>query len=130
MACENNSVYLLFPTLATNNFYGFDEKTKEWSRLTDFPGKTRSGSIIVSNSVNIYTGLGIGTSEEMSIYDDIWEYDIEENTWVKFCQYPGVPFHSGFAFALNNDLFFGGGSNKYVISNQSLNNEVYRLRKE
>ena len=128
MTCENDHLYLLIPTLESNNFYCLKEGSKKWVKLSDFPGNTRSGSVIISNASDIYTGLGSAISEDRSIYSDIWKYNIQKNEWISFCQYPGVPFHSGFAFELNNDLFFGGGSNKFAISMKSLNNELYRLR--
>ncbi len=128
MTSENNCVYLLFPSLAANNFYRWEEKSKEWMDLADFPGDTRTESVIVSTETHIYTGLGRTTLGDEHIYDDIWQYNIEKNEWVAFSQYPSTPFHSGFAFEMNNELFFGGGATTVIISSDSLNDEIYRVK--
>jgi len=120
MTTEKNIIYALSFDTDENNFYSFDESSNEWSSLPDFPGGRENISVIVSTESHVYTGL--------NNTNVIWRYDIETRLWEEFTQYPGKIFHSGFAFELNGNLFFGGG---YIgdgpISTDSLNNEVYRL---
>lgn len=123
MTVENDIIYALYTNLDTNNFFAFVEATNEWIVLPDFPGTTRTGAIIVSTETDIYTGLGVGEQDLL----DIWRFNIETNEWVNFTEYPGTHFNAGFAFELDNDLFIGGGVTESPISNEALNNEVYRL---
>ncbi len=47
IASENNIIYVLFPSQTSNNFYSFNEVTKEWIQLSDFAGPTRVDASIV-----------------------------------------------------------------------------------
>lgn len=95
----------------------------KWIALSDFPGGSRTKAVIVSTSTDIYAGLGVNEEH----FNDIWKYDIATNQWVEFAQYPGTSFNTGFAFELNGDLFFGGGVTDILVSDNVLNNEIYRL---
>ena len=124
---ENNIIYALFIAQETDNFYAFNESLGEWIQLADFPGGSRSGASIVSTSTDIYAGLG---NNPNSLFD-ILKYNIETNEWDEFSEYPGTHFSSGFAFELNNELFFGGGfTGSGIISNELLNEEIYSLKVE
>ncbi|WP_299189346.1 hypothetical protein [uncultured Aquimarina sp.] len=125
LTTENNIIYALFSSLETNNFFAFNENSKEWIQLSDFPGGTRSDALIVSTKTDVYTGLG----SNLSPLFDIWKYNIETNKWFMFSEYSGTHFSSGFAFELNNQLFFGGGfTGGGSISNDVLNDEVYSIK--
>jgi len=122
---ENNIIYALFISLESNNFFAFDENLGEWIQLADYPGGSRSGASFVSTTTAIYAGLG---NNPASLFD-ILQYNIETNEWAEFAEYPGTHFSSGFAFELNNELFFGGGfTGSGVISNDVLNEEVYSIK--
>ena len=125
---ENNRIYALFILLETDNFFAFDENLGEWIQLSDFPGGNRSGASIVSTTTDVYAGLGFSNSGSLF---DILKYDIETNEWMEFTEYPGTHFLSGFAFEINNELFFGGGfTGGGIISNDVLNEEVYSIKVE
>lgn len=122
---QNNTVYVLLTFLEIGNFFAFDEPSKNWSQLSDFPGGTRSGASIVSTETNIYAGLG---EDQIDLFD-VWRYNVETNQWIEFVEYPGKHFSSGFAFELGDELFFGGGfTGDGAISNDSLNEELYSIK--
>ncbi len=123
---ENNTIYVLFEGIESNNFFAFNEVSKQWVQLANFPGGTRSGASIVSTTTDVYAGLG---RKDESPFFDIWKYNIETNTWDMFAEYPGEHFSSGFSFEIDNELYFGGGfTGGGVISNDVLNEEVFSIR--
>lgn len=128
MVSENDVVYLLFSDQSQNNFYKFDESTDTWIKLADFPGVPRTSAVLVSTETDIYTGCGItNDNNSYSLHKDIWKYNIRNDTWIEFCQYPGKAFHAGFAFRLDNALYFGGGATESIISDPALNKELYKM---
>lgn len=124
---ENNTIYVFFDFLESNNFFAFDVNSKKWIQLPDFPGGSRSQASIISTKTDIYAGLG----SNQTLFFDIWKYNIETNKWIEFAEYPGKHFSAGFSFELNNELFFGGGfTGGGSISNDVLNEEVYSIKVE
>lgn len=122
---EGDRIYALFSFLDTDNFFVFDAQTKEWMQLTDFPGEIRSGSSMLSSHTDVYIGLGFNQTE----LSDIWKYNIANDSWVEFSQYPGTHFTSGFSFELDNQLYFGGGYKGHgAISTDLLNEEMYSIQ--
>lgn len=125
LCSENNIIYALFDFLANDNFFAFNEDSKTWVSLPDFPGEKRSEALMTSTRTDIYVGLGYN----QGLLNDIWKYNIETSEWMKFMQYPGTAFSGGFSFELDNELFFGGGyTGGGSISNEVLNEEIYSIK--
>jgi len=95
----------------SNQTYGYDANTNTWSQKSAFPGMTRYGGrgATINNKGYVFGGInGTGTSTS-NFFNDLWEYDAANNTWVQKMgingdgrQYPSV-------FVLDNKLICGNG---------------------
>lgn len=89
--------------IARNYFYSFDYSTNTWSYLGYFPSKIVS---TVSNNKDIYI---------LSVDNEFWKYDIENNAWIPEANYPTTYFveltpnsTSGLnTFSIGEKLYFG-----------------------
>ncbi|MFA6272478.1 MAG: fibronectin type III domain-containing protein [Patescibacteria group bacterium] len=72
---------------ATKHVYQYDIATDVWSKVTDAPNTWGLGSSITSNGTGkLYAVRGINT-------DELWEYDIDDETWDQnYSQLP-TPFY-------------------------------------
>jgi hypothetical protein len=100
----NNKAYLF----TLDHFISYDIASNSWVKESTFPGLKRSGAVIAQVGSKAYM-LGGGEST-FRYYNDVWEYDIQTNTWK---QKPNLPFgvFGATSFVLNNKIYFFGGLN-------------------
>jgi N-acetylneuraminic acid mutarotase len=95
----------------SNQVFGYDATTNTWTSKAAFPGMARYGGrgATINNKGYAFGGInGTGTSSS-SFFNDLWEYDATNNTWLQRMgisgngrQYPSV-------FVLDNKLICGNG---------------------
>ncbi len=92
--------------------YKFDPTDDSWSRLEDFPGGKRGYAIGDTWNGKAYFGFGSSYNSDLNIYvdfDDLWEFNPEDNTWRELAQCPCEPrFHPAFV-AINDKIYVGMG---------------------
>jgi len=71
------------------DLWEYDVEKDSWTRKTDFPGSARIKAIagVVGNKA--YIGLGCVAAYDGNQFSDLWEYDINNDTWKQMASFPG-----------------------------------------
>src|SRR5678809_1267071 len=85
-----------------------EKQIKEWKQSTDFPGSGRQNAATFSIGTKGYFGLGNG--DLAAVYNDLWEYDTENQTWTKKADFPGTQRAAPTSFTI--------GSKGYVVNGE------------
>jgi hypothetical protein len=108
---EKNAYFGLGSSTSTNkllnDFWKYDSENDIWSRVADFPGQGRVWATSFTYNNKGYVGLGRPSSTDVTVYNDIWEYDSGINAWKKSVVYPGSGNLGMFAITLKDKLFIG-----------------------
>ena len=78
-----------------------------WTQKKGFGGEPRAGAI--SFSVNGKGYIGLGSSNNIPVLDDLWEYDPTADTWTQKANYAGGKRVSPVSFVIQNIAFVGLG---------------------
>lgn len=109
------------------DIWEYDLANNSWLQKGDFPSGGRRDGISFSHNGKGYFGFGIqidSTIGTVKTFSDLWEYDVDANTWTKILDMPVPNKQELFAFVLGNSLYFGGGNN----GQSSSSNEFYELK--
>lgn len=86
-------VYLRPGGLFSSKFYRYDISSSSWETLPEGPGVAIPTSVdaVMTYDGNrfIYTFQG-GSNVDQTPFDDLWRYDIDNNTWTKLADYMGL----------------------------------------
>lgn len=93
----------------TNDFWEYDPFKDLWTRRKDFPGKARSNAVAFSISGKAYLGTGMGGFPSFEHLNDFWEYDPENDVWLRKPDVGGLPRTYAIAFAIGFKGFIGTG---------------------
>jgi N-acetylneuraminic acid mutarotase len=102
-----------------NDWWSYHIFTLEWTALADFPGGARqyASAFALNDRVYVTTGVGNGI-----YYNDLWEYNPDENVWLQKTSLP-VPGRSSCAvFTIGEFAYLCGGY--FGLTDHS--NEVWR----
>lgn len=95
-----------------NDFWKFEASTKSWSRVADFPGGKRYGSVSFSFESEGYI---IGGVDSRYIHKkDIWSYDPSINYWRRKKDNIIETSTYGIAFTIGNNTYIGTGSPNFA----------------
>ena len=89
-----------------------DDLIGKWYRVSDFDGLARSDASSFSIGNKGYLVCGFDGTNRLS---DLWEYDMDRDTWTQKANFPGTARNSGVAMAVDGKGYFGtgyDGSNK------------------
>jgi N-acetylneuraminic acid mutarotase len=83
-----------------------------WNKIVNEQIFVRQGSIGFAIEGKGYIGLGIyfGNNGNYFIYKDLWEYNIENNSWKKCAVFPGLGRSNAVAFSIGGKGYVGLGS--------------------
>lgn len=96
------------------DIWEYDLVNNSWSQKNDFPGVPRRDGISFTHNGKGYFGFGSQADPltgESKFFSDLWEYDLDEDSWEKILDMPVPNKQELFAFKIGNSLFFGGGNN-------------------
>ncbi|PHN00887.1 Kelch repeat-containing protein [Flavilitoribacter nigricans] len=95
------------------DFWEYDPDKDTWTRKADFPGETpRLGAVsfVIQGKAYVGTGSMLGCfCPYRTKYEDLWEYDPNEDTWTRKADFPGGPRHHAAGFAINGKGYLGTG---------------------
>ncbi len=89
----------------TNTVYKYVPGSDTWSLMANFTGGARSYSTAFSTGTR---GFVVGGDDGV-LRNDMWEYDINGNTWISRIACPGVGRMKAVAFAINGVGYYGTG---------------------
>lgn len=94
----------------TNDFYSYDPINNTWDFSSSFPSEQRSGAVSFMYNNKIYVGLGSNNDSSDKTYNDIWEYQVSENRWIKKDDYGGEGLVNAISFSIKGRAFVGTGA--------------------
>lgn len=87
-----------------------------WSPISSFPGEARFQALAINLGNKAYFGTGRISNLFTDIaHNDLWEYNINNNTWTYLDTIPGGPRYLAIGFAIGDKLYIGTGSCKTSI---------------
>lgn len=111
----NNKGYVGTGSFDGKGFFEYDPAVDKWSKKTDFAGSARRSSIGFSVNGKGYIGGGFGrvqitpTSTEEVGLNDIWEYNMQADNWVRVVDFPSVKPRYSVAGVINGKALVGTG---------------------
>ena len=85
----------------------FDPGENDWSRVADFPGVARSGTVAFVIDSFAYVGLGWDGTNALK---DMYRYSPSSNKWDSIANYPGLGGRIGFGTSVNGKGYVAAGT--------------------
>jgi N-acetylneuraminic acid mutarotase len=110
----NNKAYVigggLPPTtvVETRQLTEFDPVSKNWTVKAPFPGKARQAAFSFSN--NSFGYVGGGQTGYTAVYQDMWRYNPDNDSWTKSEDAPLFSPAWSSAFVIGNNAYVGLGA--------------------
>lgn len=103
-----------------------------WEKKRNFFGAVRQKAVsfVIGDKAYIATGSNAGFKGELSTFNDLWEYDSENDFWVQKTDIDEFNMDSGTAFTIDGKGYVYGGFIATRFSTISLNMRVYTPEKE
>ncbi len=101
------------PTDLKHEFYEYIAAENRWKRHADFVGEPRRNSSGITIGDKIFFGLGLSVKNAKPLRD-IWQYQIDTNTWTKKTDYPGIGTVNN--FVVNDYIGYVGFGQQYKLS--------------
>ncbi len=95
-----------------NDFWEWDQGTDTWVQKNPLPGGIRGEAIGFSIGTKGYIGLGHSFQNNMSnfiSYDDFWEWNSNNNTWVQKANFGGGARDGAVGFSIGTNGYAGLG---------------------
>lgn len=112
----------LFNGSPSDQVYRYDFSNNSWTKMQNFPGGARFAAIAAVVDNKAYVGFGGGSG---STYADLWEYDLQTDTWSKItissAEIKGRNMASSFVIG-KNIYVVGGGATASLLSGVFENN--------
>ena len=94
-----------------NDVWDYDTLSNTWSQVTNnYPGLPDAQ---VACNIDSFGYVGTGVSGGYQWDSTFWKFNPLTQTWTKLAHFPGVPRGYATGFALNGDVYIGGGSHGY-----------------
>lgn len=91
------------------DFWEFDPAKNLWERKADFGGVSRSRATAFSINNKGYIGIGGDFFGGLTIYDDFWEYNPQNNIWIKKAHFADKRLDA-VGFSIAKEGYVGGGA--------------------
>jgi N-acetylneuraminic acid mutarotase len=92
-----------------NEFYRYSFASKTWTRLNDFPGMPRDGSVAFTLNGKGYMATGRNYMHGRYLAD-LWEYDPDLDQWSAKAAFPGAGRYMATAFTMGGKAYVGLGT--------------------
>ena len=106
-----------------NKHYGdlweYNPVSNTWKKITEIPSIPRGkvASFIIGSKIYLCCGTMGDILLEQDILPDVWEYDLDKDTWTRKADFPGIKRYSAFGFSLNGKGYIGAGCKRYGYYN-------------
>jgi N-acetylneuraminic acid mutarotase len=101
-----------------NHLWQYDPVTDKWRRLADLPAVTiaaaRSSATNFPASITYFIG---GNTSMGNFINDIWSYNINNNSWDSLGQMVGAPRAASLFWSIDSLLIGGGGEDGSILYN-------------
>lgn len=94
---------------ATRDFYEYDPSTDIWTQLADVDTTFREDAAGFALNGKGYILTGNDVAGEFN-YEDVWEYDFEDDSWSPMPEFPGAGRRFMVTFVIGNRAYCGGGT--------------------
>ena len=95
-------------TGTSSDFYRFNTTTNTWTKMSDFPGKSRA---FATAFVILGKGyLGLGVDESGNELNDFWVYDPVLDSWQESSIFPGEARANASSFVVGDSGYVGLGA--------------------
>ena len=92
------------------DFWEYDPNEDDWERKADFAGPARHRAVSFSIGGKGYVGTGEGSFGNDGRLKDFWEYDPEEDTWVRKADFAGDARYMASGLAIDGKGYIGLGT--------------------
>lgn len=98
-----------------SDFYEYNPVNNRWKQIANLPGGGRAAATSYVVNGTAYVGLGTskiqGESDKLSPFlkKDWYQYDKDNDAWIRMNDFPGAPRHSAYSFVINEIAYVGGG---------------------
>ncbi len=98
-----------------SDFYEYNPVNNRWKQIANLPGGGRAAATSCVVNGIAYVGLGTskiqGESDKLSPFlkKDWYQYDKDNDAWIRMNDFPGAPRHSAYSFVVNEIAYVGGG---------------------
>ncbi len=99
-----------------SDFWEFNPASNNWQQMPDFPGGPRFGASAFTVNNRLFVGFGSYTPGDYGWkwYNDLWEFDIAQNQWIRRDSVNGQtlpsPRYFANAFTIGDKAYLGSGS--------------------
>jgi len=106
-----------------NKHYGdlweYNPVSNSWKKITEIPSIPRGkvASFIIGSKIYLCCGTIGDILSEQDILPDVWEYDLDKDTWIRKADFSGIKRYSAFGFSLNGKGYIGAGCKSYGYYN-------------
>ncbi len=108
-----NKVYIFCNN--SDEMWVYDIQSKEYTKLSKFPGHIRYGGTGFRIGSKLYFGAGVdlNTYENLT---DFWEYDLLQDKWIQKSNLPGDGINGAFGFSNQTLGYIGAGIHSEMFS--------------
>lgn len=104
------------------DFWKYLPEKDTWIQLEDFPGEARRDAIAVSIQGKAVVGLGLKSFDLNGHFEDLYRFDVIQQTWTQLNNFPGGKLSYAFADKIGTKLIVGGG----MKGDQNFQSKVYQ----
>lgn len=94
-----------------NGFWEYKPQTDTWIARAQFPGLARYASVSFSQNGKGYIVTGFGAGGLSDVNSEVWEYDVQLNSWTLLDEFPGTSRRFAVGFTIGNKAYLGTGTN-------------------
>ncbi len=96
-------------TVTYNDLWEYNPLTDIWTQKASMPGATRCGSANFAIGNFGYVCCGWTNTVSPTQLNDVWKYDVINNTWAQAAAFPGPGRYTSSSFVINNKAYVGIG---------------------
>lgn len=98
-----------------SDWWMYDTRSKVWTKKGDFPGGARTAAtgFAIGNKGYLCFGSNTPGDENWIWYKDLWQYNPEDDSWVKLQDFPGHERYLAVSFVINGKAYVGTGNYRY-----------------
>ena len=92
------------------NIYKYDIPQQEWNIIGDYKCNGNAGMFHFLLGDKLY--IGMGNRENNQVFNssnDVWEYDVINNSWTQKNDFPGIGRRGGISFTYQGEGYWGFG---------------------
>jgi N-acetylneuraminic acid mutarotase len=102
--------------------WAYDVMTDSWAQKANFPNaRSRAAGYSVGNKGYVSSGIYSSIWDAPILYNDVWEYDPMQDTWLPKAPLPAPGRYGCAYFTLNDKAYLAAG----ILADNTLSNELW-----